>query len=61
MSRYTVVQPKLWWHYMPEDYPAGPQPALSVTDSPPRDTGILDANGRKIVKLTDPIGFVPLK
>ena len=61
MSRYIIKQdaPRAvyWesWDYIPPTPPIQ-QPQLWATD--PVDTGLLDANGKKVLRLPDQIGFL---
>lgn len=55
MPRYVIksVQMDNWWE---QTQPLLPHPSAWVSE--PTDTGLYDANGNKIFKTPDPIGFV---
>lgn len=62
MSRY-FIRPRAWvgtdfgQPYDATDYSAPMVPALSVSDHDAKDTGLLDANGDRIMRAPNPMGF----
>lgn len=58
--RYTTKRPnapKLWWEELPLVADLPPPAVLTVHDDGPRDTGLIDADGNKIMRLPNAIGF----
>lgn len=58
MARYVTgiaARPRAFWWDQPVN-PQLPHPQAIVSD--PVDTGLLDADGRKIYRTPDPVGFV---
>jgi hypothetical protein len=57
MSRYVAVRqpPEAEWDWSVP--PTIVHPTVSV--GPPVDTGLLDAQGRRIYRIPDEVGFVP--
>lgn len=51
---------RLWWEELPAVADLPPPATLTVHDVGPIDTGLVDENGNKIMRLPDPIGF-PIK
>ena len=57
MRRYAVRRPRASWF----DHNAGEIPvvtSITVDDSDPIPTGLLDPDGHDIVRMPEPIGFV---
>lgn len=61
MSRYVMranppTKSDWWW-----DQPSPPHTIThpQISEGPPIDTGLLDADGRKIYRCPDEIGFLP--
>ena len=58
--RYTTKRPAAWYEFVPSgDGDRLPQP--QVAEREPVWTGLVDADGNRIYKLPDPIGFLHTK
>jgi hypothetical protein len=58
--RYTTKRPAAWYEFVPSgDGERLPHPMVTARE--PEWTGLVDADGRRIYRLPDPIGFLPTK
>lgn len=48
-----------WWEFI--DEPAGVLPTVTVVESEEKWSGLYDAEGQKLMKPKQPIGFIVLK
>lgn len=50
------MKDKAWWQWLEDEI--GPAPNPTVFDEQPVNTGLVDEEGRPIMRGSDPIGFL---